>query len=60
MELAAELAHKHRDKSVTIMHRGGTLIARTCDSASAYADTALRAMKVHIVYNKESNLVDKV
>lgn len=60
MELAAELASRHPDKSVTIMHRGGQLIARTCASASAYADYTLRAMKVHIVYKKESNLVDKV
>ena len=58
--MSAELASTLPEKSVTMMHRGGTLISRTCGAASAYADNVLRSMKVHIVYRKDSNLVDKV
>eukprot|EP00026_Physarum_polycephalum_P001903 Phypoly_transcript_01906.p1 GENE.Phypoly_transcript_01906~~Phypoly_transcript_01906.p1 ORF type:complete len:952 (+),score=135.50 Phypoly_transcript_01906:167-3022(+) len=59
VELAAALAYQHADKSVTLMHKGNALISRTSESASAYVDAALRSLKVHIVYKKESNLANR-
>jgi hypothetical protein len=42
------------------MHRNRNLIPRAGDSARGYAENVLREKRVHIVFNKETHIVDKV
>lgn len=60
VELACELAIWNSDKAVTLMEKGTGLLPRACPATQATVVSYLKDNKVHLMLNKESNVVGKV